>query len=78
MTISAKQCRAARALLGWSQRELAEVSGVAKATIVDFETSSRRTHVRTVKDLRDVLERAGVEFLDPVEGKGVGVRLRQS
>ena len=64
-------------MLGWSQRYLSETSGVAKATIVDFETGSRRPHARTLRDLREVLERAGVEFLDPAEGKGVGVRLSQ-
>jgi transcriptional regulator with XRE-family HTH domain len=64
-------------MLGWSQRYLSEISGIAKATIADFETGSRRPHPRTLRDLREVLERAGVDFIDPAEGKGVGVRLRQ-
>ena len=46
-------------------------------TIADFETDLRRPYTRTLKDLREVFERAGVEFLDAAEGKGVGVRLRQ-
>jgi transcriptional regulator with XRE-family HTH domain len=61
-----------------SQRELSKAAAVAKGTIVDFERGLGRPYARTLKDLRQVLERAGVEFLDPADGKGAGVRLRES
>ena len=75
--LTAEQCRGARAMFGWSQRELSKAAAVAVGTIVDFERGLRRPYYRTLKDLREVFERAGVEFLDAAEGKGVGVRLRQ-
>jgi transcriptional regulator with XRE-family HTH domain len=77
-SLSAEQCRAARALLGWSQRDLAKAASVAIGTIVDFERGLRRPYLRTLKDVREVLERAGVEFLNAADGKGVGVRLSRS
>jgi len=78
MIVSAAQCRAARALLGWSQDRLAEASKVAKATIAAFEQGKRTPYDRTLVDLRDALEEAGAVFLsdgDLIEG-GQGVRLR--
>jgi transcriptional regulator with XRE-family HTH domain len=35
--MNSQQSRAARALLKWSQRELADTSGVALSTVADFE-----------------------------------------
>nr|WP_246681782.1 helix-turn-helix transcriptional regulator [Methylobacterium sp. L1A1] len=77
LTISSAQCRAARALLGWSREELAEASKVSRAAIADFETDKRQVRERTVDDLREALEAAGVEFI-PANGGGAGVRLRTS
>ena len=74
--LSAPQCRAARALVGWSQDDLANASGVAKATIAYFETEKRKPYEKTLSDLRRVLEKNGVMFID-VDGGGPGVRLRQ-
>ncbi|GAB4063953.1 helix-turn-helix transcriptional regulator [Ancylobacter sonchi] len=71
---AASQCRAARALLAWSQDQLAEASGVAKATIANFELGKRTPYDRTLTDLRTALEAAGIEFI-PENGGGVGVRL---
>lgn len=74
--LSAPQCRAARALVGWSQDDLANASGVAKATIAYFETEKRQPYEKTLSDLRRVLEKNGVMFID-VDGGGPGVRLRE-
>lgn len=77
--MSPAQCRAARALIGWSQAKLAEVAKVAPATIATFEAGKRIPYDRTLADLKDVLLAAGVVFLDDgalVEG-GDGVRLRR-
>jgi transcriptional regulator with XRE-family HTH domain len=54
------QSRAARALLGWSQDKLAKISGVSKATIAFFELGQREPYPRTLRDLREAFEGAGV------------------
>jgi transcriptional regulator with XRE-family HTH domain len=69
------QCRAARALLGWSQDQLEAASKVAKKTIADFERGARSPYPRTLADLRRALEVAGIEFIAE-NGGGAGVRLR--
>ena len=72
--ISAGQCRAARALLEWSQDDLAKASEVATKTIADFERGARAPMPRTLAALRAGLEAAGVEFIAE-NGAGPGVRL---
>jgi DNA-binding XRE family transcriptional regulator len=61
--ISPAQCRAARALLAWTQAELAERASLSRKTVADFEQENRDVHVRTRHDIATTLERAGVEFL---------------
>ena len=75
MSISPEQCRAARALVAWSQDKLATASAVAKTTIANFEINKREPYDRTLLDLQRALEAAGVEFI-PENGGGVGVRLK--
>lgn len=75
MSISDGQCRAARALLGWTQDELSTKAAVAKKTIADFETGKRQPYDRTLADIRAALEGGGVLFIDQ-NGAGPGVRLR--
>jgi transcriptional regulator with XRE-family HTH domain len=74
--LSAAQCRAARALIGWSQEQLEGSSKVAKKTIADFERGARSPYARTLDDLQRALELAGVEFIAE-NGGGPGVRLRK-
>jgi len=74
MPISPSQCRAARALLNWSQDDLAERSGVAKKTIADLERDARYATERTSTALQETLEASGVVFI-PANGGGPGVRL---
>lgn len=69
------QCRAARAILGLSQDDLATQSKVAKATIATFELGQRQPYPRTLGAIREALEVAGVIFLD-ANGEGPGVRLK--
>jgi transcriptional regulator with XRE-family HTH domain len=77
MNITPEQCRAARALLGLKQIELSQQSSVSAKTIADFELGTRRPYAATLTVLRQTLEAAGVEFLEPVEGvAGAGVRFR--
>lgn len=75
MNITARQCKAARALLGWSQTKLAESANVNFRTVHDFEKGVRKPISSTMAVLRSALEAGGVIFI-PVNGGGVGVRLR--
>ena len=74
MSFSAAQCRAARALIGWSQDDLSIASKVAKATVANFEVGRRAPYARTLDDLREALESVGVEFTN---GGDPGVKLRR-
>lgn len=74
MSFTPAQCRAARALLNWSQAELAAASGVATKTIADFERESRTPYDRTLADLQDAFEIEGIEFTN---GDSPGVRRRR-
>lgn len=71
--LTAQQCRAARAWLAWSQDELAAKSMVSKGTIAGFELEKTVPHDRTVRDIRQAFEDAGLKFL--MDGmRGVGLR----
>lgn len=76
-TLTAGQCRAARALLDWSREDLARESKVSRAAIADFETAKRQVRERTTDDLLSALEAAGIEFI-PANGGGAGVRFREN
>ena len=71
-----QQCRAARAILGWSQADLAEAALVGRRTLANFENGTKSINARTVRDIRAALETAGVIFLDADQDAGPGVRLR--
>src|ERR1700722_10130349 len=71
-----EQTRMARALLNWSLDDLAEVSGVHRNTISNFETSRYAGDPAKVAAIKYALESAGVIFVDE-NGEGSGVRLRR-
>ncbi len=70
--ITAAQCRAARALLRWSQPQLAAKARVGIVTIQDFESEKRAPRTGTLLALRVALEAAGVKFTN---GDEPGVKL---
>ena len=76
--ITVAQLRAARALLGWSQTELANASGVAIATIKRMEGARGllKTSLENVLKVQQALQDAGVIFIDEND-EGPGVRLRK-
>lgn len=61
------QCKAARNLLGWKQKDLADISGVGLATIGNFENKNRIPQKRTLKDIRLAFEKSGLEIEDNEE-----------
>ena len=71
--------KAARALLAWSQQQLAAAAGVSVPTVKRLEAQSGTIGGRaeTGDKLRLALERAGIEFIDE-NGSGEGVRLRKA
>jgi hypothetical protein len=73
MLISSIQCRAARALLDWTLRDLSGKSGVAVDTIRRHEKGDILQE-RTNQALRETLQRAGIVFLD---NGLIGVALRK-
>lgn len=79
MAISVRQVKAARALLAWSQSDLAKAAGVSDPTVARLESVDGALGGRsgTVEAIRRALETAGVIFVDE-NGEGAGVRLRKS
>lgn len=61
--LTAKHVRAARALLAWSQKDLAKAADVATSTVADFERGHRKPVANNAQAIRDALEGAGVRFL---------------
>jgi len=72
---TSNQLRAARALVGLSQSDLAAATGKTEKTIRRAETDVTLVATDTLAAIRRALESAGVEFIDP-NGGGAGVRLR--
>jgi transcriptional regulator with XRE-family HTH domain len=70
--ITASQMRAARALLGIDQKQLAELAGVSVPTIQRMEASDGtvRGVVDSLTKVVEALDRAGVELI----GEGVASR----
>lgn len=62
--LTAAQIRAARGLLGWPARVLAERAGVSLATVQRLEHFDQSPHgtVATAEKIRHALEAAGIEF----------------
>jgi predicted transcriptional regulator len=71
LEINDELIRAARALLRWEQRDLAQASGVSLPTIKRLEGAPGKlaAHSSTVTALRRAFESAGIEFTD-VSGPG--------
>jgi DNA-binding XRE family transcriptional regulator len=71
------QIRAARALLNWSQAQLAEASEVASQSIKNIERGVTDPRLSTAMAIKTSLEKAGVQFLEPSDSAtGPGVALK--
>jgi DNA-binding XRE family transcriptional regulator len=78
LKVSIRQVKAARALLDWSQEQLATEADVSVPTIKRLEADDGPLGGRdeTSNKIRLALEAAGVEFINE-NGGGLGVRLRK-
>lgn len=61
--LSPAQLRAARALLAWSQQDLARAAHVGASTVADFERGHRTPVANNAEAMRSALETAGISFL---------------
>ena len=75
--ISPSQIRAARVLLGWTQRELAEAAKLSLNAVARLEQEKGDPRVGTLTKIARALEQGGIEFLPQSEGKGPGLRLKR-
>lgn len=75
--LTGAQIRAARGLLGWSQKELSKKAELGFATVqrAEREAASIKGMVDTAVKIQTALKHAGIEFIDADEEKGPGVRL---
>ncbi|WP_354346230.1 helix-turn-helix transcriptional regulator [Phyllobacterium ifriqiyense] len=70
-----EQCRGARAMLGWSQAELAKAANVSRQTIADFERGAHMPISNNLVGIVRAFQEAGIEFI-PENGGGAGVRFK--
>lgn len=75
--ITSAQIRAARALIRWTGKELAEASGVAFSTLMRLETGEGvpGAQAKTLDSIQKAFEEVGIEFIGTPE-RGAGVRFR--
>lgn len=76
--ITPAQIRAARAMIGWKQSDLASNSGVSEISIKNIERGATDARSSTLAAIQSAFTKAGVVFLDPGDTRdgGHGVRLR--
>lgn len=61
--LTPEQCRAARALLAWSQQELGNAARVSISTVADFERGSRTPVANNLQAIREAFESRGLQFI---------------
>jgi transcriptional regulator with XRE-family HTH domain len=75
---SPSQIRAARALVGWSQTDVASAAGLSVPTVKRAEADAGiRVSEDAMLAIANTLKKAGVEFIAE-NGGGPGVRLRKA
>jgi transcriptional regulator with XRE-family HTH domain len=72
--ITANQIKAARALIGWRQADLASASGVSEISIKNIERGATDPRTSTLSAVARALEQAGIEFTN---GGQPGVRMKK-
>lgn len=76
--ITSAQIRAARGLLNWSRKDLAEKSGVSFASMMRLESFDGvpSSNVKTLEALKKAFEDAGVEFTGTPDSQA-GIRWKK-
>src|SRR3954454_5756070 len=73
--LRSETCRAARALLGWTQARLSRETGVSLSAIKVYELGQSAPTLDTLVALADAFTKAGIEF---VNGDVPGVLLHKA
>lgn len=77
--ITPRQIRAARALLDWSQQELADSAIISLNALARLERGAVDPRTSTLSAVEKALVEAGIEFLSASDkGEGVRISLPQS
>lgn len=76
--LSSRQVRAGRALLGWTQAELAQRAGVGRSTIDKIERLGAIPKPQYVAAIAAAFESAGLVPIDGDKFGGQGVRLTRA
>lgn len=78
IVITPAQIRAARSLVGWSQKELAGHCGLSEIAIKNIERGRSDPRSSTLAAIIKAFDEAGVVFLQAgdMRGGGAGVRLK--
>ena len=77
--ITSDQIRAARALLRWSGKDLAEKTGLGFSTLMRLEVLEGvpSAQAKTLEAIQKAFEGAGIEFIGtPEEGAGVRWKIK--
>lgn len=61
--ITIEQCRGARGLLGWTQQDLADASGLSKTAINNFEKGHSDIKAESLRAIRLAFESGNIEFI---------------
>lgn len=69
-----RQVRAARSILGWSQKDLAARSGVSLSTLNRLERGDGDSSVHSLRMIQATFEQAGIQFINNPDGS-IGVVL---
>ena len=62
--LTIEQCRGARGLLGWTQQDLADASGLSKTAINNFEKGHSDIKAESLKAIRMAFESADIELIN--------------
>ena len=76
--VKACQIRAGRAMLSWSQQQLADKADLSRDTIKALETPGVRTYTATTEAVIRVLENEGLRFLEDDHSFGVALDAKSS
>src|SRR5690554_6676658 len=71
MSITTAQIRGARGILGWSQQDLAQRTGISATSIGAIENNQTTPRESTIATIRKTFEDGGIEFL-----AGSGIRMK--
>ncbi|MGK2923823.1 MAG: helix-turn-helix domain-containing protein [Methyloceanibacter sp.] len=77
--ITKGQIRAARALIGWRQSDLAHASGVSEISIKNIERGVTDARGSTLTKIQKAFDKAGIAFLESGDTRdgGPGIRFKK-